>query len=139
MPSLRTQQIANTKNVIFYSDIPINFDMAPSSGDLARLTNENSVNQSLENIVYTVAGERLYQPSIGSTIGMRNFEIGSYFESEILISNLTVDIQQNEPRVNLQNITVVYPADYSVMVTIYYYIVNNPVLQVLSIKLDRTR
>lgn len=138
MLSLRAQQIAKT-NQIFYSDIPINFDMSPTTGDLALITNNNSVNQSLENIILTMAGERLYNPTLGTAVGMNAFELASYFVSEVLISDVTIAIQNYEPRVTLQNITVDYPNDNAVNVNIYYFIINNNNIQNYTVTIQRTR
>ena len=58
-----------------YSDFLNNFDQNPFTGVLARVTNEESVAQSLKNITLTNRGERFYNSNKGSRIRSSLFEL----------------------------------------------------------------
>ena len=53
------------KKQILFSDFLDNFDRVPFNNQLAKVTNENSVRQSITNLVLTNYGERLFQPNVG--------------------------------------------------------------------------
>jgi phage baseplate assembly protein W len=52
----------------YFSDFMANFDKNPVTGNLARVTNEDAIKQSLRNLVLTNRTERFYQPHIGSKV-----------------------------------------------------------------------
>jgi len=141
VPSTRADIVSSVlKNQIQWSDIPTNFDMAPNSGDLAKVTNGAAVAQSLENLVMTVVKERLYQPTVGSTVAFRAFELASPIEAVLMESAIMRTAKENEPRVNVIGVQVnEIPGGNAYQVLVYYYLINNPTLQTLSVILKRTR
>src|SRR5579863_7266971 len=105
MPSIRADFVNNAKNnQIVYSDFPVNFDIAPNSGDLALIINKDAVSQSLENLILTFLGERLYQPNVGCAIQFRSFELANEIETELIKSAIVDCAVQNEPRVNILDV-----------------------------------
>ena len=58
----------------FYSDFMNNFVKHPVNNSLARLTNEESVKQSIRNLILTNVGERMFEPDVGSTVNNALFE-----------------------------------------------------------------
>jgi phage baseplate assembly protein W len=128
------------KSQIYFSDIPTNFDMSPNSGDLARVTNEDAVAQSLENLVVTFLKERVYSETIGCAVQFRAFELSSSIEVQFIKNAVINCVNQNEPRVSVQDVEVgLYPDNNAFNVNIYYYVINNTVLQKLPviIKVER--
>ena len=137
----RANYVTNAKlNQVLFSDFSNNLDMNPNSGDLALLTNNSAIAQSLENIILTICGERPYNNVTGSSVPFRVFELASIVETELIVSAVTLAVTQNEPRVNLQNVIVnVEEDENSYSIQLNYTIVNNTVPQTLTVILKRTR
>jgi phage baseplate assembly protein W len=73
---------------ILYSDISNRFDIDPTTGDIRILTNLDAVRSSIENILNTVLGSRVYTPTFGSRIKGLLFEpmmasLGKLLEQEV--------------------------------------------------------
>lgn len=84
-----------------FKDISMTFQSNPLTKDLIILKNENAIARSIKNIVFTIPGEKPFQPNFGSRI------TGSLFENIDDITALEIEtelkesIQRYEPRVNL--------------------------------------
>lgn len=125
----------------FFSDFNNNFNKTPFGNQLARLVNENAVEQSLRNLIKTNLGERLFQPSIGSDVYASLFENNTSEISSSLELFIETTIRNNEPRVNLNNISVTSdPADeHTIIINLEYNLINNPEELTLTILLKRVR
>jgi phage baseplate assembly protein W len=131
---------AAKKQQEFFSDFFDSFVKTPFGNDLARITNERDVNQSLKNLIQTNLGERLFQPTIGSNVNRSLFEMNNFVETNLLEFYITNTIQNNEPRVILDSVTVIPTVDEgSVKITVSYYLINNPNLVTLDFILRRIR
>lgn len=131
---------AAKKQQEFFSDFFDSFVKTPFGNDLARITNERDVNQSLKNLIQTNLGERLFQPTIGSNVNRSLFEMNNFVETNALEFYITNTIQNNEPRVILDSVTVIPTIDEgSVKITVSYYLINNPNLVTLDFILRRIR
>jgi phage baseplate assembly protein W len=137
IPSSNTQTRTSYIGII-YSDFTDNFNKAPFSNDLAKITNENSVKQSLKNICLTHLGERLYDNSIG-TIFQVFGQNDAIFQS-VVSQSLTDAIRSNEPRCNLLGINVDSTSiPNALSVTIYFTVINIPGNQSVNILINRIR
>lgn len=108
----RTDKLNTSKSLqtVFFADFSTSFKKHPNTGDLARLTNDEAVKQSIKNLVLTNYGERLFQPNIGGNVRSYLFEPmddfsanflsdsikQTIFNSEIRISSLEVFVDANE-------------------------------------------
>lgn len=128
------------KKTEYFSDFMDNFDKNPFGNQLAKVTNEKSVSQSIKNLILTSLGERPFQPNVGSNVNSLLFEqnfIGSTDLIEKLIRNC---IENNEPRAILQDIIFPEQTDeHSLEITIVYNIINNPSPINLTLVLKRVR
>jgi phage baseplate assembly protein W len=129
----------NVKEDLF-SDFFNSFTKTPVGDQLAKVTNERSINQSLKNLIKTNLGERLFQPLIGSNVYATLFENNTVDVLESLEIFIDNTIKNNEPRVNLLQ-TLVNPTDnvHEIDITIIYNIINNPEPISLSFILKRVR
>ena len=94
----------------------------------------------MKNLVLTNIGERLFQPTIGSTVNGSLFEPNDAFLADDLKSSIRNVIESNEPRVTLIDVLVSPQADeVSVNVTIIFALINNMQPQSLDIILRRVR
>jgi phage baseplate assembly protein W len=138
----RAQSItgSNTKKVEFFSDFLNSFAKTPYGNQLGRVTNEQSVNQSLKNLVMTNIGERMFQPFVGCNVYDYLFEpnVQDYITS--LESYIEDTIKISEPRVNAQEITVSQGYDeQTIQIKIVYNLINNPAPITLDFLLKRVR
>ena len=139
-PSVLAQYVDSKKKEAYFSDMPTNFDMAPNSGDLALVTDTDAVVQSLENIIRTFIGERLYDNRIGSSVMLRTFELSSVIELETIKDAVKTACINNEPRVSLIDVTVdISGEENNFNITVVFYVINNSIPQTLQVKLKRTR
>lgn len=131
-PSSKQQQL--------YSDFTDSFMQAPFSNDLAKTTNQNSVKQSLRNIVRTYMGERPYDNTIGQSGNYGVFGLNDGLTADIVKQTITDAVKQNEPRVNLVNVSVDVKTNPNAMtVSIYFSIQNIPDVLSVQIILNRVR
>ena len=124
----------------YFSDFLDNFFKTPVGDDLARVTNERSVDQALKNLVKTNMGERLFQPTVGGDVYNSLFEQNGIVEGTILEFNILNMIKYNEPRVNVLDVTVDTEKEENTLeISIIYSLINNPDPTTLTFLLKRVR
>lgn len=115
------------KKTEIYSDFLNSFEQNPLTGTLARVTNEESVKQSLKNIVLTSVGERFYDSNKGSKIKQSLFELFDPTTIEISQLQLNEVISTYEPRAIVRDIRFQENIDSNgYYVTIVFSIINIP-------------
>lgn len=112
----------------FFSDFLENFNITPYGNDVARVTNEKSVNQSIRNLIKTNLGERLFQPTIGGNVNATLFELNGREVMDALEFSITQTINNSEPRAQLQRVSVesIQEDEHAIEITIVYNLINNP-------------
>lgn len=129
-----------TRNRILYSDFHKDLALLPGRGDLARTVNENSVRESIKNILLTDRGERLFQPLLGSDIRATLFENATPITSIILRDKISDTLRAYEPRANLLDVEVTGDIDTNALrINVVFSVINNETPQTLSIDIDRVR
>ena len=125
----------------FFSDFVTSFSKTPLGDQLGRVTNEQSVNQSLRNLIKTNLGERLFQPLVGSDVLKNLFENNTPESLDMLEFFIENTIRNNEQRVNLlQTIINTDNLDSNyVEISIIYNLINKPDPTTLTILLKRVR
>lgn len=115
-----------SKQLIVYSDFTDNFDINPVTGLLARVTNEESIKQSLRNLVLTGLGERPYKPLVGSKLRASLFSLSDPTVVNTIQSTLQHTLTQ-EPRASIQRLQVIPNFDNnSINIVIAFTSVNIP-------------
>lgn len=123
-----------------YSDFRTNFDKNFGTGDIARLTNEDSIYTSLKNIVFTRKGERPFFPEFGCNITAILFENYTRFTRKALETEVRTAIENFEPRVTVLKVLVNgNPDNNSVDLELYFTILNRPETYSVSFLLSRIR
>ena len=127
----------------YYSDFTDNFDRNPTTGALATVTNEDSINQSIRNLVLTRPGSRPGRNAIGSKVMSSLFDLATPATLDVLQSTIENVIANYEPRAENVVVTIDRSAatlmSSSISVTITYQPVNLPQTVSLSLDLKRTR
>ena len=124
-----------------FRDISITFQNNPLNSDLIVLKNETAIARSIRNIVFTLPGEKFFNPNFGSRVSRSLFENVDEISASNIRDEIATSIVNFEPRVELKNIEV-FP-DYdnnSFNVVIIYNIVGiNSPSQQLQFILQPTR
>ena len=125
---------------VIYSDFTNDLDFNPVSEDVAVKLNENSIKQSIKNILFTDRGERFFQPNLGGNIRAMLFE---NITPQLLVSmkqQITSTIKSHEPRCNLIDVVLSAAEDENgVYVSIVFIVINKQEPVVLEVVLERVR
>ena len=128
------------KVTVNYSDLPTDFVSHPIKKDLVLETNEDSVKQSLMNLLQTNYYERPYNPTIGTSIRKLLFEQMSPASFSAVKRQIVNCINNHEPRVSLLDVAI--SGDDSngyLYITILYTINNSSITYTLNLSFDRVR
>jgi hypothetical protein len=124
----------------FFSDFTKNLDQIPGRTEIARVINENSVKESIKNLISTDRGERLFQPNIGCDIRGSLFENITQATMIILEENIKSTIRTYEPRCNLRSVEVSGNIDTNELsAKIVFNVINSSNITSISIDLSRAR
>lgn len=93
----------------YYSDMYVNMDIHPATGDLLRVRNDAAIIQSVRNLLTTGYYERPFQPYVGSRLRESLFEDISPITSIKIKTAIEDTLQNYEPRVSLLE-TIIEPA-----------------------------
>ena len=124
-----------------FKDISMTFESNPLTDDLIALKNENAIARSLKNIVFTLPGEKFFDPNFGSDISASLFENIDDISGGIIEDQIRQSINNYEPRVELEKVETNPNFDNNAFdVTITYEIIGADVpLQQLEFVLQSTR
>lgn len=115
----------NTKKKVIYKDIFTSVMFNNDTKDLDMITNEDSVKQSVLNILLTSRGERLFNNNFGSDINALLFENTTPQTTTTLINFIRSSIENFEPRAILQDVVVSPSEDQNAYsVTIIFKVIN---------------
>lgn len=137
-----------TPNIV-YSDLRKDMLINPVNSDVSRYTDEESVKESLRNLILTANGERLFNPLIGSPIRKMLFDNILYPETKFIIQDIiTTTINTYEPRCEVLSVDVELGGEPSssndtsentVTVTVTFKVINIQRPITLSVILNRVR
>lgn len=140
MSSRADKYTQTDKKKDLFSDFLNNFESHPINRSLVRIVDEQSVKQSLRNLILTNLGERLFQPNIGSNIRKALFEPNDLVTAENLSFYIKSTIKYNEPRVNLIRLEVIpNPLTDSFNVNIIFSVINSSTPTTMDLILKRVR
>ena len=124
-----------------FKDISMSFESNPLTDDLIALKNEDAIARSIKNIVFTLPGEKFFDPEFGSEITGALFENIDDIAGGIIEDHIRQSINNYEPRVELIDVKTFPNFDNNAFdVTITYEVVGADVLpQQLEFVLQPTR
>ena len=111
-----------------FKDISMTFQANPLNDDLIALKNENAIARSIRNIVFTLPGEKFFNPSFGSRITESLFENIDDITATVIVDEIRESIETYEDRVQLDSVEA-FPnfENNSFDVTITYEIIGRNV------------
>jgi len=124
-----------------FKDISMSFQANPLNFDLIQLKNASAISRSIRNIVFTLPGEKFFNPDFGSRVSRSLFENVDEISASIINDEIRSSITIYEPRVELIDVqTNPNFDDGEFNVTIFYRIVGADVpAQQLEFVLQPTR
>jgi phage baseplate assembly protein W len=123
-----------------YSDFLHTFLPHPSTQQITRKTNEDSVKMALRNLIFTNKYERPRNPTFGGNIRNYLFEPFTPLIENNIKRDLENLIQNYEPRVRVLEINVsALPDDNGLAISITFRTVTAPTPQQVDISLYRVR
>lgn len=128
------------KTEIVYSDLRNDLAENPANKDIVLFTNEQSIENSILNLLTTSKYERVFNPDINSGITDALFENDSTIIRDILREQIINTINNHEPRCILIDVIVIPRADdntYEIEITFRPINSSEPVE--FSFVLDRVR
>ena len=124
-----------------FRDISMTFQNNPLNSDLIALKNETAIARSIRNIVFTLPGEKFFNPNFGSRVTRSLFENIDEISASNIRDEIATSIVNFEPRVELKNVEVIPNYDnnsFDVIITYSIVGINVPSQQ-LQFVLQPTR
>ena len=119
-------KILAAEQMDFYSDIPSDFRRDLKTNDLDAVKNISAVQQSMVGIISTRKGSRPFNPEFGCDIHGSLFENMTDASMFTIEKSITSAIQQFEPRVKLDQVTITPNYDQNeYIVTVYYQLITD--------------
>lgn len=123
-----------------YTDIDLNFSRNPVTNDVSILQDAASIKAAVKNLILTDAGERPFNPTLGSSIRGLLFEPASPIIASEIEARIRTVLRNFEPRVKILQIDVVAIFDRNEFeVTIGFRMTGDTRTTVVPITLKRLR
>ena len=124
-----------------FKDISMTFQSNPLNSDLIALKNETAIARSIRNIVFTLPGEKFFNPNFGSRVSRSLFENIDEISASIINDEIRNSINNFEPRVSLIDVQTIPDFDNGAFdVNIIYRVVGADIpAQQLEFVLQPTR
>ena len=128
------------RNTRTFSDLDLNFISHPGTRDVTLKYDEESIKQSVKNLILTQNYERPFHSEIGSQLRGLLFENATPMLDVLIQRSITDTITNFEPRVRLLGVTAnVSPDNHEVYVRIEFTIINTTTPIAVDVVLTRTR
>ena len=104
-----------------FRDISMTFQNNPLNRDLIALKNETAIARSIRNIVFTLPGEKFFNPNFGSRVSRSLFENIDEISASIINDEIRNSINNFEPRVSLIDVQTIPDFDNGAFDVIIIY------------------
>ena len=110
-----------------FKDINLSFKRHPVTNDLVVIKNEDAIKKSVKNIIFTILGEKPFEPDFGSTINESLFDLSTSLNEIRSADDITASLKRYEPIFSDIDVTVsLYPDSNEMNATVQYEIVGLP-------------
>jgi|TARA_B100001094_G_scaffold121725_1_gene117488 phage baseplate assembly protein W len=132
---LSSKDLAKSRS---FNDIGMAFGKNPFTDDVSIVKDDNSIKQSIRNLVMTTPGEKPFQPNIGCGVYSLLFEPLDAFSADAIKSEIINTINQYERRVQLRNVNCIpFKGNNKISVTVQYQVVGIPIVEEVKFVLQR--
>ena len=110
-----------------FKDINLSFKRHPVTNDVLTIRNEDAIKRSVRNIIFTILGEKPFQPNFGSVINESLFDLNTNLSEIRITDEIKSSLLNYEPRIDNIEVTVQVAPDRNEMnCTVQYDIVGLP-------------
>ena len=110
-----------------FKDINLSFKRHPVTSDVITIRDEDAIKRSVKNIIFTILGEKPFNPLFGSTINNSLFELDTQFDAVRIQEEINSVLLNYEPRIRNIIATLTIPPDENAMnCTVQYDITGIP-------------
>ena len=110
-----------------FKDINLSFKRHPVTNDVLTVSNEDAIKRSVKNIIFTILGEKPFDPTFGSVINDSLFDLSTNLSDIRVQDEITSSLNRFEPRIDNIAVTVsIVPDSNEMNATIEYDIVGLP-------------
>ena len=110
-----------------FKDINLSFKRHPVTNDVVTIRNEDAIKRSVKNIIFTILGEKPFEPDFGSVINQSLFDLNTNLNEIRISDEIKQSLLNYEPRIDNTEVTVsVYPDSNELNCIIQYDIVGSP-------------
>ena len=116
-----------------FKDINLSFKRHPVTNDVLTISDEDAIKRSVRNIVFTILGEKPFDPNFGSVINDSLFELDTSLNQVRVSDEITQSLLSYEPRISNVEVTAsIYPDSNELNCTVQYDItgISAPTQQV---------
>ena len=112
-----------------FKDINLSFKRHPVTNDVVTINDEDAIKRSVKNIIFTILGEKPFEPDFGSVINDSLFELNTSLNQMRISDEIKQSLLNYAPRID--NISVnasVYPESNELNCVVQYDIIglSNP-------------
>ena len=110
-----------------FKDINLSFKRHPVTNDVITINDEDAIKRSVKNIIFTILGEKPFEPNFGSVINNSLFDLSTNLNEVRISDEIEQSLLNYEPRIDNTDVTVsVYPDSNELNCIIQYDIVGIP-------------
>ena len=110
-----------------FKDINLSFKRHPVTNDVLTVIDEDAIKRSVKNIIFTILGEKPFEPNFGSVISESLFDLSTSLNEIRVSDEIKQSLLNYEPRIDNIDVTVTVTPDTNEMnCTVQYEIVGLP-------------
>ena len=110
-----------------FKDINLSFKRHPVTNDVVTIRNEDAIKRSVRNIIFTILGEKPFEPNFGSVINESLFDLNTNLNEIRISDEIKQSLLNYEPRISNIDVTVTVAPDTNEMnCTVQYDITGIP-------------
>ena len=110
-----------------FKDINLSFKRHPVTNDVLTIRDEDAIKTSVRNIIFTILGEKPFEPNFGSVISESLFDLSTSLNEIRVSDEIKQSLLNYEPRIDNIDVTVTVTPDTNEMnCTVQYEIVGLP-------------
>ena len=110
-----------------FKDINLSFKRHPVTNDVLTVRNEDAIKRSVRNIIFTILGEKPFEPNFGSVINNTLFDLSTNLNEIRVSDEIKQSLLNFEPRIDNIRVTVsIYPDSNELNCTVQYDIIGIP-------------
>ena len=122
-----------------YKDFDMDFGKHPAHGDLLTIKKTKAISRSINNIIRTQSGEKLFQPEFDGGLNALLFEPYGALTTSRIVKTIKYAIERYEPRADMKRVTVVADEPNNAYLINIIYIPDNDVQETnIEVYLERT-